>query len=416
MAAFAHLEARSASPTAGSALARFTTEWIANEERFALLAPEWQQLARQINCGNAFTSFPWVSTWWKHWGGGAQLAVITVRDQQQRLVGAAPFYVSQSGLRRLGFIADQNAGSDYLDILAAPGFDREVAAEVAHTLLTHRQHWDYIELSDTGDSPALRHFISLLVEQDLHVQQERASVCPYIDLPGTFEAYTATLSGQYRRDVNRRWRMLQREHGATFETHSTPREIREYFPELCRLHALRFASLERESAFLDPSVSTFHADSALALAESGVARMHLLRIRGQVVAALLGFSANQQYQYFQMGFDPAWNHAGLGKVLLARTIEYAILTGHNRFDFLRGGEAYKSSWTSTVSATYVWRAFDRRPSALLARGFFAARSAAGDAKHYLNGGSNHSASLTRRYQYQTHSVPEQIGFGGPNKN
>ena len=358
------------------------TAWISNTAQLISLKTEWRELAASLSPANAFLSFEWMSTWWQQFGKDAQLALITVRDSAGTLLGLAPFYISrQLGLRRLGFLADQHAGSDYLDILCVPGQEEAVVEEVARTVRAQRSRWDYIELKDTADSETLRHFAWLMAEEGLHVNRAPASVCPYVSLPETFDAYTASISGQFRRDVNRRWRTLQRDHAATFETFSSVDDIRLYFPELCRLHGLRFDSQNRDSAFLQPSALAFFSQSVEALAKAGVARMFILRAGPDVIAALLGFSVGKQFQYFQLGLDPNWSRSGPGKVLLSLVIEAAIRNGHTDFDFLRGGESYKASWTSTSRATFVWRFFDNCPASLAARAYFFARQTVSKMKH-----------------------------------
>jgi CelD/BcsL family acetyltransferase involved in cellulose biosynthesis len=130
--------------------------WIATSAELARLDAEWGDLFQRANPENIFLSFGWMSTWWKHFGKG-QLAVIAVRDSAGRLVAVAPFYIARSftglGARRLGFLADEHVGSDYLNVLADARFAAAAVEEIARILFAHHRLWDYIELRDTADSP-----------------------------------------------------------------------------------------------------------------------------------------------------------------------------------------------------------------------------------------------------------------------
>ncbi len=114
--------------------------WIATGAEFARLDTEWCDLFQRAKQENVFLTFGWMSTWWKHFGTG-ELAVIAVRDGAGRLVAVAPFYITRRlagvGPRRLGYLADEHVGSDYLSILADPECEEMAAYEIARTLYEH---------------------------------------------------------------------------------------------------------------------------------------------------------------------------------------------------------------------------------------------------------------------------------------
>jgi CelD/BcsL family acetyltransferase involved in cellulose biosynthesis len=121
---------------------RCTGSWIATAAEFAQLGAEWDDLFQRANPENIFLSFGWMSTWWKHFGKG-QLAVIAVRDAAGRLVAVAPFYIARSsaglGARRLGFLADEHVGSDYLNVLADARCGAAAVEEIARMLFAHHR-------------------------------------------------------------------------------------------------------------------------------------------------------------------------------------------------------------------------------------------------------------------------------------
>ena len=68
--------------------------------------------------------------WWTQWGAGRELQLVCVREGGQ-LIGFLPLFSEQVRLggvsvRRLAFVGDGETGCDYLDVLAAPGREREV--------------------------------------------------------------------------------------------------------------------------------------------------------------------------------------------------------------------------------------------------------------------------------------------------
>jgi CelD/BcsL family acetyltransferase involved in cellulose biosynthesis len=76
-----------------------------------------------------------------------------------------------------------------------------------------------------------------------------------------------------------------------------------------------------------------------------------LDVDGVPVAAWHGFTRGDTVYFYQGGRDPKWAAQSVGQVLMTVMVRRAIERGFRRFDFLRGGEEYKRSWTST--ARYV---------------------------------------------------------------
>jgi CelD/BcsL family acetyltransferase involved in cellulose biosynthesis len=121
-------------------------------------------------------------------------------------------------------------------------------------------------------------------------------------------------------------------------------------------------------------VPAFHVDALKALAARGWARLFLLRVNGEAVAALYGFSLGKTFQFYQCGMHPGWTHQGAGQLMIGNSIDEAIRTGHADFDFLRGGESYKAEWAEQSRHTVVARFFDQRPASLGALAMFRAQS------------------------------------------
>jgi CelD/BcsL family acetyltransferase involved in cellulose biosynthesis len=334
------------------------------------LGAEWDDLFQRTNPENIFLSFGWMSTWWKHFGKG-ELAVIAVRDSAGQLVAVAPFYIGRSsgglGARRLGFLADEGVGSDYMNVLADDRHGAAAVQEIARTLFADRGSWDYIELRDTADSPLMADLSAELAGRGMDVFETTRRACRYIRLPGAFEEYLAGIRIGLRANYRRRWRALRREHQAACRAVSGVAEMERHFPTLFALHRMRFEQRGVESAFLAPRVTEFHVEAMRVLAAQGFAKMFLLEADGDAVAALYGFSVGRTFQFYQCGRHPGWVRYGLGQVLIGNVIERTIATGHATFDFLRGDESYKAQWADRSRDNTTRRFFDRRAASVAAR-------------------------------------------------
>ena len=118
-------------------------------------AQDWDRLAADV----PFRSWPWLSGWWRHYGpaparGGraASLFVLGVFDQEDHLIGIAPWYLDRSTWqgRVLRFLGSGEVCSEYLGVLAAPGLEDAVVMALADWLSSARGRdaWDLLELTD----------------------------------------------------------------------------------------------------------------------------------------------------------------------------------------------------------------------------------------------------------------------------
>ena len=348
-------------------------EWIADEEQFRRLEDEWMNLFRRSASLSAFVTFDWMYLWWKHWGKSRELRIIAVRDQSAQLVGLAPFYLARPflGPAHLRFLADEHVGSDYLTLLAEPGWEKAVVREIRSMLERHCAEFACIELRDAEQSPLLDLFCAELQDAGMRIHVERASICYYLDLPPSFDAFLASISINLRANFRRRWRNLQRDQQGELLAFSSPEGISGHLPDLFELHRLRFLQRGVESAFLRSGVPEFHTQAVRALSARGWVRLYLLRAGGQDIAALYGFSIKGGFQFFQCGMHAdQLGQFGAGQVLMGNVIRESIESGHTGFDFLRGGESYKSKWADKSRYTVNVHGFDTSPAGWTAHALF----------------------------------------------
>jgi CelD/BcsL family acetyltransferase involved in cellulose biosynthesis len=110
---------------------------------FAALEEEWEELYRDCPAATPFQSWAWLYSWWEHYGEGNELCIVAVRSGGL-LVGILPFMIQRRfGVKRLLFIG--TGVTDYLDLLAREGWEREVA-EAGVRVLRRLGPWQVADL------------------------------------------------------------------------------------------------------------------------------------------------------------------------------------------------------------------------------------------------------------------------------
>ena len=96
---------------------------------FGELEMPWKLLAAASQSATIFQTWEWSAAWWKHNRAGKKLFALRVEDSEGNVIGLAPLFRSAGVLRVVG-----TGGSDYLDFLALPKREREVAEATARWL------------------------------------------------------------------------------------------------------------------------------------------------------------------------------------------------------------------------------------------------------------------------------------------
>jgi CelD/BcsL family acetyltransferase involved in cellulose biosynthesis len=268
------------------------------------------------------------------WGGG-KLRVMAVRSGQ-RLIGLAPFFLwgfgNEPEVLCLSFLG--SGITDYLDLLAAPGFEADTAAAVVCQLLASDE-WHVCDLQELRADAAL---LAAPIPPEFAWLATPCSVCPAADLAQTIEEHLAGLDAKFRTDLRRAERRLGKQGALAYESGIA------LLDRLFDLHGERWQERKETGVLQAGQLQAFHREAAARLLERGILRLYGLLIDGECVAAQYNFVAKGRAYAYLSGFNPAWSGFSPGAVLLKHSIGQAIAEGVATFDFLRKPEAFKYSW------------------------------------------------------------------------
>lgn len=267
--------------------------------------------------------------------------------------------------------------SDWTAPACDPRDEREMAAACAELLLGERRRWHLLRLDrlDFGSSwPA-----ALGGEgpgAGLAVgDAERRDVLPYIRFEdGGYDAYLAGRSRNFRSQLGRRRRKLERDHGLTFRMTTEPAELERDLETFFGLHEERWRDRGGSSALSDDAKHTHRRFAAAAL-ERGWLRLWIAEADGEPAAAWYGWRIGSRYCYSLSGLSGRYERLALGNVMLGHTIERAAAEGAEIYDLMWGDEDYKRRFETGRREAVTWTV-GRRGSPAFAAAVAAARATA----------------------------------------
>jgi CelD/BcsL family acetyltransferase involved in cellulose biosynthesis len=172
-----------------------------------------------------------------------------------------------------------------------------------------------------------------LASNGLRPKISEQTIARVLHLPSSVDEYHGLIGKKERHELRRKRRRYEEQVGPG--TPQTDHGRGFGFDEFVRLH--RLAPGEKGS-FMTAERHRFFSR----LAGQNGWRVDYLENDGAATACLFGWTDGYDYYLYNSSFDPAFQAASPGQVLLAAMIEHAITEGWGVFDFLKGDESYKA--------------------------------------------------------------------------
>jgi CelD/BcsL family acetyltransferase involved in cellulose biosynthesis len=295
------------------------------------LRDDWSRLAEAS--GNVFATWEWAATWWQHLGQRRDPVIGRVRSDSGDTVAIVPLARRRGPVRALRFAG---AGvADQVSPLCAPA-DRDLAAGELRRLVSDTPHDVFMAERLAGDEnwPAL-----------LDAEPSGRESSPVVAIEtDDWEAFLAARSSNFRQQVRKFERRLERDNGLRFHQTTKPEELGRDLDLVFRLHAARWG--EGTTDFQRQPARAFHEQFAAVALERGWLRLWIAELDGRPAAAWYGFRFGGADWFYNQGRDPAFERSSVGFVLTAHALREAVRDGMREYKFLLGGEDYKKRFAS----------------------------------------------------------------------
>ena len=314
----------------------------------AVGAGAWDALAASARLPAPFLGWTWQAEWARAFATGCRLEIRRVTDGEGRLVALLPLYETAPG--RLALLGGADV-CDYLDLLALRGHESRAWAAILESRAAEPAVWELHAVP--AASPTVTALPGLAAACGLTAETRVEERCPVLELPATWEAYLAGLSGKHRHELQRKLRRIDREvPGASVTCLTEPAAILARLDGFLGLHRRSRAGKAR---FMDGPMERFFRAAIPAMAARGGGRLWFLDTPAGPLASFVTLEWDGVVGLYNSGFDPERAALAPGLVLLAHLVRRAIEEGRRRFDFLRGEERYKYEFEPTPEDVYEVR-------------------------------------------------------------
>jgi CelD/BcsL family acetyltransferase involved in cellulose biosynthesis len=354
-------------------------------DELAPYADAWDRLA----AGIPFRSWIWLSTWWRHYGGGEHrrrqprsLFVPCVFDEADMLVGLAPWYFDYSAAqgRALRTLGCGEVCSDYLGVLCQKGMEEQVTDALAECLAEearaqghNRRRWDLLELAGVdAEDEVIGRLVGHLGARGNTVHRRWGPNCWRLELPASWEDYLAILSKNRRHRLRRFVRDYLDNGRAVLRAIEHVGDLPRVMDLLVDLHQRRRHSLGQRGCFASPRFTAFYREVVPALFRNGQLQFYCLELDGKPVSAEYLLVGGGVLYGYQAGLDPDALDDNPGYLMSVAILRRAIAEGYRVLDFLRGDEPYKAYLRAKPRPSLAWRVVPDRAAAQLRHNFWLA--------------------------------------------
>jgi CelD/BcsL family acetyltransferase involved in cellulose biosynthesis len=327
--------------------AAVTVQCIRTIAEFEAIRTTWEFVYMRDQYSQVFLTWDWLRGWFEQqrhdW-----VILVACDPETQKPIGFLALQYKNPGRLPLPFETHLsmagNPDADYTGLLALPESETVVIDAFAAYLL-QQSDWKVLLLKDVRD-PRMPQLVEHF-QAACDIYRYQGPVCPYVDLPNSWEDYLVQqVSTSQRKRLRKALKDMENDPEVSI-TQTTINSFDADFETFSYVYQLRHG--QRSKAKMQQMREFAHWGI-----QQNILRMYIFRKAGQPLAGemLLFDAKNQCLRGYQRGYDPQFSRLSPGHGAVAYVMRSAIESGLTQFDFLRGDEGYKakfgtsSQWTS----------------------------------------------------------------------
>jgi CelD/BcsL family acetyltransferase involved in cellulose biosynthesis len=336
----------------------------------------WNRLVENSNA-HIYQTHSWLSSWWKHYSNPKSDSLsILIFYHEEEIIGIAPFYIQGDSLfgktfyRRLCLLGSGNAfnksfgmflddgPSDYLDIIIKPKYEKICSEALSNYLVANSKLFDEIILLNVReDSNIYNHLLPELQQKGLSSKISHADICPYVTTPSSVENFLNEKNQSVKRRLVQSWKAGKEGTIFSVRTVSSHDEYDKSISYLIKLHQNRWNKIGYPGFFANKQYKKFFNDVIIKFFQNNWLWFKTAYDGEHCIAGRLAFRFNDRLYDYLTGFDESTPAAKRrpGLALLIEMIEDGVREKIATVDLLRGNEAYKFEFTSTLIHNYNLR-------------------------------------------------------------
>jgi CelD/BcsL family acetyltransferase involved in cellulose biosynthesis len=313
------------------------------------IAPEWDSLITQVG-GSLYMTFSWCQVWWRHYGAGRELRLITVRADDE-LVAVFPFFIDSLRLPLGRTRVAKLVGSDSIVALVDPLVRLGVAPEAFALAVKRLFVDDRVDMVHVGPCSgtlpqvaAIRRSAGAIAGVARVIRDGESGSHTAFDLSGGFDTYLHGLSKNQRKAYRRNVNKLHKTFKICVDVVRDAPMLEREFEAFVEMHQTQWKAANKLGHFGDwPGSREFSRDLVRTLGRTDRVRLIRLLADDQVVTYYWCFAMNGTY-YWRLSSrlsGEQWDQFALGRIGQMTMMDVAATEGATTIEGGPGRYEYK---------------------------------------------------------------------------
>jgi CelD/BcsL family acetyltransferase involved in cellulose biosynthesis len=342
-------------------------EVITAPEALPDLCAAWNELSETAAAPNVFTTFHWFDAWNRRLTADdrtnrRQLHVIVLKVRGS-IVGIAPLIrrtASRFGVavRKVEFL---ESPADYHDLVVGPGAAGQCEATL-DVLLQNEDQWDIVDLRNLRETDGALSTITAALSKTRFTYRVRPEArCLYLPIDTDAGGIVSRLSYSTRGKLRQKQHRLERmqNDGLRVRVIENVHQETGLLEKLIALERQKRVRGERIPPFLARYPDVFRSVFDT-LGPRGWLYVALMELGDRPLAWRSGFRCGDKLWDFSTAYDTSFSRLSPGTMLVPAMLNYGFSHGYTEYDFLRGEEPYKLTWSTGAHETFRVLIWSRR--------------------------------------------------------
>jgi CelD/BcsL family acetyltransferase involved in cellulose biosynthesis len=153
-----------------------------------------------------------------------------------------------------------------------------------------------------------------------------------VTVPESVDTYLHERGKKYRKEVERCYRLWEKEGAPRFYCAETPGEAAHVYAVLEEQLTPRHGTKAGKRILDEPAYRAFGERLAIDGSDAGLAALFALEANGEIVATLFGIVHEDTFTVLNLGTGQTWGHLSPGRLVMIEAMKHFVAKGVRRFD------------------------------------------------------------------------------------
>ncbi|MGB6300678.1 MAG: GNAT family N-acetyltransferase [Rivularia sp. (in: cyanobacteria)] len=335
---------------------------IQNFQELELHIDGWNQLAFDAPQQLPMSSYAWVSSYFEHYLSDDESWVCLFAYDKNDLVGVMPLVVKSRHLFGFDFALlgiRRSTQTCSIDVLAKQGEENTVIrAMIDAAIALYPNQLGFIFDRLPENSPTIDVLENL---SGFTLIKEFDSVGAFLKMAGNFAEYRASLSGNFRSNLNKASKKLHKLSNVKISFFNENQATAECLTQLIEVEAKSWKKDAGTAISDSPTDMKFFQNLTQRLSAAGFLEWQILEAEGKTIAINFAVRLKSSILIWKLSYDPSYSKCSPGSILLEEAVKLAyesedideinLMTDHSWYD----------SWKMEKRRYYNLKLYQNKP-------------------------------------------------------